>query len=46
MVSGSSENPFGMETGTDVIYQAVFLDVEWGGRPDFLMKIEGGQGVG
>ncbi len=28
-----------MQVAADVIYQGVFLDSDWGGRPDFLTKV-------
>jgi uncharacterized protein len=29
-----------LRKGTDVVYQGAFLDGEWGGRPDFLTRVD------
>ncbi len=36
---GMAETSRTMKRGVDVIYQGVLLDGNWGGRPDFLVKI-------
>ena len=36
---GIAETLKAMRDGVDVIYQSVFLDSSWGGRPDFLRKV-------
>jgi predicted RecB family nuclease len=38
-VEGAAETAKAMQRGTDVIYQGVFLNTNWGGRPDFLTKV-------
>src|SRR5687767_4475542 len=29
-----------LHRGVDAVYQATFLDGQWGGRPDFLLRVE------
>src|SRR5687767_6224477 len=29
-----------LRRGADAVYQATFLDEPWGGRPDFLIRVE------
>ena len=36
----AAETAKSIEQGAQVIYQGVFLDTKWGGRPDFLVKIQ------
>jgi uncharacterized protein len=45
-VEGAAETTKAMQRGADVIYQAVFLDTKWGGRPDFLMKVSSPSALG
>ncbi len=43
---GATETIMAMEAGADVIYQGVFMDSGWGGRPDFLKKVTCLSGLG
>jgi predicted RecB family nuclease len=45
-VEGAAETAKAMQVGADVIYQAVFLDTNWGGRPDFLTKVSSPSALG
>jgi len=35
-----------LRQGVDVVYQGAFLDKVWGGRPDFLMRVDNPSGLG
>jgi predicted RecB family nuclease len=44
--SAERETVHAMRSGADVVYQGVFFDGLWRGRPDFLIKVEGGSSFG
>ena len=43
---GAVETLKAMQRGVDVVYQGVFLDSDWGGRPDFLTKVNSPSALG
>jgi uncharacterized protein len=43
---GAAETANAMQRGADVIYQGVFLHTKWGGRPDFLTKVDAPSSLG
>ena len=41
-----AETTKALETGADVVYQGTLTDGTWGGRSDFLVKVERGSALG